>query len=99
MRLSPDQQGKRAGVPSLHLRLDERVWAWREVADTVAERAVAFRCALDGHPETVAQMSEPQPAARRALKGPDVAGLLMSCLIGTRRVPMRLGMVRVEGVR
>jgi hypothetical protein len=90
-------QRHRAGVPSLHLRLDERVAAWREPADTLA--AVAIRCVLDGHPGTVAETSEPEPAARGALAGSDVAGLLTSCLIGTGRVPMRLGMVRVEGVR
>ena len=39
---------------SLHLQLDELVDSWRELADTVAERAVAIGFAVDGQSATVA---------------------------------------------
>ncbi len=39
---------------SLHLQLDELVDSWRELADTVAERAAALGFAVDGQSATVA---------------------------------------------
>jgi starvation-inducible DNA-binding protein len=39
---------------SLHLQLDELVDSWRELADTVAERAIAIGAAVDGQARTVA---------------------------------------------
>lgn len=101
MRPSHDQQGKehRAGVPWRHLRLDERVCPWRELADTVAVRAVALRSSRDGYPEAVAETSDPQAAAGRALMGLDGVRLGRSPLLGAVRAPMRLGLVRIEGVR
>ena len=41
----------------LHLQLDELVDSWRELADTVAERAVALGFAPDGQSATVAASS------------------------------------------
>src|SRR4051812_50153367 len=38
----------------LHLHLDELVESWRELADTVAERAVAVGFSSDGQARTVA---------------------------------------------
>lgn len=48
----------------LHLQLDETVDAWRDAADTVAERAVALGHAPDGRAGTVAERSglSPLPA-------------------------------------
>jgi hypothetical protein len=66
---------------------------------SVAGRAVALRSSLDGHLGAVAETSEPEPAAGRALKGPDGVGLWRCSLLGAVRVLMRLGLVRVEGVR
>ena len=42
----------------LHLQLDECVERWRELADTVAERAVAIGCWPDGQASTVAATSQ-----------------------------------------
>ena len=42
---------------SLHLQLDELVDSWRELADTVAERAIAIGVAVDGQARTVASAS------------------------------------------
>jgi len=39
---------------SLHLQLDELLAAWRDLADTVAERAVAIGVAVDGQARTIA---------------------------------------------
>lgn len=41
----------------LHLHLDEMIDAWRELADTVAERAVAIGFAPDGQAATIAARS------------------------------------------
>ena len=45
----------------LHLQLDELVDSWRELADTVAERAVALGVVPDGQAQTVAAASQLQP--------------------------------------
>src|SRR6185312_10564335 len=42
---------------SLHLQLDELVGSWRELADTVAERAIAIGAAVDGQASAVAAAS------------------------------------------
>ncbi len=42
---------------SLHLQLDELVDSWRELADTVAERAIAIGTAIDGQARAVAAES------------------------------------------
>jgi starvation-inducible DNA-binding protein len=39
---------------SLHLQLDELIDSWRELGDTVAERAIAIGTAVDGQARTVA---------------------------------------------
>jgi starvation-inducible DNA-binding protein len=46
---------------SLHLQLDELVESWRELADTVAERAVALGFVPDGQAQAVAAASQLAP--------------------------------------
>ena len=46
-----------ANFRSLHLQLDEVVDAWRELGDTVAERAVAIGVMPDGQSATIAKES------------------------------------------
>jgi starvation-inducible DNA-binding protein len=46
------------GFRELHLHLDELVEEWRELSDTVAERAVAIGFAPDGRAPTVVAQSE-----------------------------------------
>ncbi len=43
---------------SLHLQLDELVDEWRELADTVAERAVALGFFVDGQADEIARANE-----------------------------------------
>ena len=45
----------------LHEHLDELVDSWRELSDTVAERAVALGVSPDGQSATVSQHSDIQP--------------------------------------
>src|SRR5689334_20667110 len=52
---------------SLHLQLDELVDAWRELADTVAERAVALGVVPDGQAEAVAAASQLEPVPQGPL--------------------------------
>jgi starvation-inducible DNA-binding protein len=57
---------------SLHLQLDELVDSWRELGDTVAERAVALGVPPDGRSSTVAagtefRQLEPGPLSDRAV--------------------------------
>jgi len=49
------------GFRDLHLQLDELVDEWRELEDTVAERAVAIGFPVDGRAPTVAEQSELSP--------------------------------------
>jgi starvation-inducible DNA-binding protein len=49
------------GFRNLHLQLDELVDEWDALADTVAERAVAIGCSVDGRARAVADHSELQP--------------------------------------
>ena len=48
----------------LHLQLDELVDSWRELADTVAERAVALGFVPDGQAQAVAATTKLEPVAR-----------------------------------
>ena len=50
------------GFRDLHLQLDELVEQWHELADTVAERAVAIGCAVDGRARAGAGQSAADPA-------------------------------------
>jgi len=52
---------KGPGFRELHLHLDELVDDWRELADTVAERAVALGFPADGRAPTVIEQSELDP--------------------------------------
>jgi len=52
----------------LHEQLDELVDSWRELSDTVAERAVALGYAPDGQAGAVAANTELKPIARGALE-------------------------------
>jgi starvation-inducible DNA-binding protein len=52
----------------LHLHLDELVESWRELADTVAERAVALGFVPDGQAKAVAAGSQVAPVARGSLE-------------------------------
>lgn len=49
---------------SLHLQLDELVDSWRELADTVAERAVALGFVPDGQAQAVAAATQLEPVAQ-----------------------------------
>src|SRR3954466_4694081 len=51
----------------LHEHLDELVDSWRELSDTVAERAVALGVSPDGQSGAVSQGSEIAPVDGRAL--------------------------------
>jgi starvation-inducible DNA-binding protein len=53
--------------PPLHQHLDELVDSWRELSDTVAERAVALGAAPDGRAEAVAAGSGMEPVDAGAL--------------------------------
>src|ERR687892_2554480 len=52
----------------VHLQLDELVDSWRELADTVAERAVALGFVPDGQAKAVAAGSQLRPVAPSALQ-------------------------------
>src|SRR3954452_17145084 len=49
------------GFRDFHLHLDELVDEWRELSDTVAERAVALGHPADGRARAVAEQSELKP--------------------------------------
>jgi starvation-inducible DNA-binding protein len=52
----------------LHLHLDELVDSWRELSDTVAERAVAIGFMPDGQAQAIASGTELAPVERAALE-------------------------------
>ena len=52
----------------LHLQLDELVDAWRELADTVAERAVALGYVPDGQAQAVAAGSALKPVVQASIE-------------------------------
>ncbi len=56
------------GFRPLHLQLDELVESWRELADVVAERAVALGFVPDGQVRAVAATSQLPPVAAEALE-------------------------------
>ena len=49
------------GFRDLHLHLDELVDEWRDLSDTVAERAVAIGFSPDGRAPTVIEQSDLEP--------------------------------------
>jgi starvation-inducible DNA-binding protein len=53
---------------ALHLHLDELVDSWRELSDTVAERAVAIGFTPDGQAQAVTSGTELEPIERSALE-------------------------------
>jgi starvation-inducible DNA-binding protein len=61
---------------SLHLQLDELIDSWRELADTVAERAVAIGHWPDGQAGAVAAAIELAPIERGAVEDHVVVGEL-----------------------
>ena len=62
----------------LHLQLDELIDSWRELADTVAERAVAIGFAPDGQAAAVAAGSEIAPVEPGSIED----GILVDELAG-----------------
>jgi starvation-inducible DNA-binding protein len=58
------------GFRDLHLQLDELVDEWHNLADAVAERAVAIGCPVDGRARAVADHSELQPVDAGAVAVP-----------------------------
>jgi starvation-inducible DNA-binding protein len=69
------------GFRPLHLQLDELVGAWRELGDTVAERAVALGFWPDGQAEAVAETSALEPVSAGAVADREVVELLTNRLI------------------
>ena len=65
---------------SLHLQLDELVDSWRELADTVAERAVAIGAFPDGQATTIAADSQIEPVERGPIEDLELVRLLSSRL-------------------
>jgi len=53
---------------ALHENLDQLVDAWRDLGDTVAERAVALGISPDGQAHAVAEGSELQPVERAPIE-------------------------------
>jgi starvation-inducible DNA-binding protein len=69
------------GFRPLHLQLDELVTAWGELADMLAERAVAVGYWPDGQAGTVAETSELEPVSSGARADREVVQLLTSRLV------------------
>jgi starvation-inducible DNA-binding protein len=67
----------------LHEHLDEVVESWRELSDTVAERAVAVGVSPDGQAATVSADSEIAPIVVGALDTDDALDLLVPRLAAT----------------
>lgn len=61
----------------LHLYLDELVDSWRELSDTVAERAVAIGVFPDGQASTVSEAAEHGPLAAAPIADHDVVAELV----------------------
>lgn len=66
--------------PSVHKRLDDLVEAWREMGDTIAERAVAIGYWPDGQAEAVATSPEHMTVARGPVEDEAVGSLLVQTL-------------------
>jgi starvation-inducible DNA-binding protein len=78
----------------LHLQLDELVDSWRELADTVAERAAALGFTPDGQAQAVAATSQLSPVEQEALSGQAVVRELTRRLADvSERVRSRLEFV------
>ena len=76
---------------SLHLQLDELVGSWRELADTVAERAVALGFIPDGQSTTIAADTPLRTVERGELEDKVVVRELTSRLADvTERVRERM---------
>lgn len=65
------------GFRDLHLHLDELVDEWRELSDTVAERAVALGVEPDGRAPTVVATSELEPVAAGSTPVPSAVAELV----------------------
>src|SRR5207249_2365334 len=65
---------------SLHLQLDELIASWRELADTVAERAVAIGFFPDGQAATIARDSALEAVDRGVIEDRAVVSELTSRL-------------------
>jgi starvation-inducible DNA-binding protein len=65
---------------SLHLQLDELIDSWRELADTVAERAVAIGFFPDGQAATIARDSALEAVDRGVIEDRAVVSELTSRL-------------------
>jgi starvation-inducible DNA-binding protein len=61
---------------SLHLQLDELVDSWRDLADTIAERAVALGYFPDGQAGTVAAAAQVEPVERGPIVDADLVRTL-----------------------
>jgi starvation-inducible DNA-binding protein len=59
------------GFRDLHLHLDELVDEWRDLSDTVAERAVALGFSPDGRAPTVVDQSDLEPVTPGPTRVPD----------------------------
>ncbi|HYB22242.1 MAG TPA: DNA starvation/stationary phase protection protein [Solirubrobacteraceae bacterium] len=77
----------------LHLQLDELIDSWRELADTVAERAVAIGFAPDGQARTVAADSELAAVERGSIDDHVVVATL------TRRLAEAVERIRTRAER
>src|SRR5258708_2072899 len=66
------------GFRDLHLHLDELVEEWRDLSDTVAERAVVLGFSPDGRARTVVEQSELGPVEHGPTPVPDVIRQLSS---------------------
>jgi starvation-inducible DNA-binding protein len=64
------------GFRSLHLHLDELVADWRELADVVAERAVALGFPADGRAPAVTEQSELEPVEPGQMNVPTATRVL-----------------------
>ncbi len=74
----------------LHLHLDELIDSWRELSDTVAERAVAIGFPPDAQARTVASDSPLEPVAPGAIEDHVVVETL------TRRLAQAAERIRTE---
>jgi starvation-inducible DNA-binding protein len=61
---------------SLHLHLDELVDSWRDLGDTIAERAVAIGSYPDGQAGAVAAAGQVEPVERGPIEDADLVRLL-----------------------
>lgn len=74
------------GFRDLHFELDELVDEWDNLADTVAERAVAIGCRVDGRARAVADQSELQPVDPGAVTVPQAIHVLTQRLAAVAEV-------------